>query len=382
MPEKILLDTNVLLNFHNKALTQYDKVYIPITVLEELDKLKMSDSDEKSFKARQAIRALEDADNIEYILDESLDMAKADNRILDTAKINGCRLITQDINMRVKAGALGLDVGKFESDIQEEYKGYKEVTLSEYELATFYECQVNKWSLLLNEYLIIKDEDGKTVDRLKWTTKGFQQLKMPNIKGFKPLNDLQYCAFDLMASEAPIKILLGRPGSGKTLINLKAGLNYLEKGKFERIIYVRNPVGKGQNIGYLPGSKEEKLDPFSQAITDNLENGEMQFRQLITTERLQFECPYFMKGASKENSWFLVDEAEDLDIDTLKLVGTRLATNSVICLSGDLHQTEKQYRHNNGLIAFIEKYKGNPLVGIVKLKEDVRSDVSRIFGDL
>lgn len=383
MPDKIMLDTNVLLNYHSKALEQYEKVYIPITVLEELDKLKMSDSDEKRFQARQAIRALECAENVEYVQDECLDMGKADNRILKIAKESGCKLVTQDINMRIKADALRLNVGKFEDEsICEEYKGYKEIRLSEYEQAVFYECQNNKWGLLLNEYLVIKDECGKTIDRLKWTSKGFQQLKMPNIKGFKPLNDLQYCAFDLMASDTPIKILLGKAGTGKTLINLRAGLNHLEKGKFERIVYVRNPIGKGKNVGYLPGSKEEKLEPFSQAITDNLENGEMQFKQLMNTERLQFECPYFMKGASKENSWFLVDEAEDLDVDTIKLIGTRLAANSVICFSGDLHQAEKEYRHNNGLVAFIEKYKGNPMVGIVKLKEDVRSDVSRLFGEL
>jgi PhoH-like ATPase len=89
-----------------------------------------------------------------------------------------------------------------------------------------------------------------------------------------------------------------------------------------------------------------------------------------------------MKGASKESSWFLVDEAEDLDIETLKLVGTRLAKNSVICFSADLHQTEKKYRNNNGLMEFINKFKGNPLIGVLKLQDDVRSDVSRIFNEL
>jgi PhoH-like ATPase len=78
----------------------------------------------------------------------------------------------------------------------------------------------------------------------------------------------------------------------------------------------------------------------------------------------------------------MIDEAEDLDIETLKLIGTRISKNSVICLSGDLMQTEKEYKNNNGLETFINKFKGNPLVGIIKLKDDCRSEVSKLFNEL
>ena len=391
---EVILDTNTLLN--NIDLSQFDKVFLPITVLEELDSIKHKSEGELNYKARKAIRQIEESDNIEYRLDYSyslpswLDKSVPDNRILGFAKdvttiYPGVVLISADLNVLTKARALGIPCEKFEdkSDFKGVYTGYKQVVLSDFEMASFYERKANKWELVENQYLIIKAEDGETKDIYKWTNKGFTELKIPTIKGIKAKNDLQQCAFDLMNStNVPIKILLGRPGSGKSYINLRSALNYLDKGKFQRIVYVRNPIGKGEQIGYLPGNKQDKLEPFAQAIIDNLEMGEMQFKQLISQERLQFESPYFMKGASKESSWFLVDEAEDLDVDTLKLVGTRLAKESVVCFSGDLYQTEKKYKHNNGLIHFIDKYKGHPLVGIIKLEDDVRSEVSKLFGDL
>lgn len=400
--QKVFCDTNVLLSYSKEIFEQYqnkESVIICSYVLGEIDRLKEFGTEEKKYQARRVSHDIENnEDKIHYEIREgsyslplSFDKNSPDNKIISVLmdlyiNDNEILALSNDLLFREKCKSLKLPCKKFgndNNDLKNIYKGYKCVALSEFELASFYECQANKWDLIENEYLIIQNQDKETVDIRKWTSAGFIELKTPNIKGVKPKNDLQLCAFDMMNSpNAKIRILLGRPGSGKTYINLKSALNFLDKGKFERIIYVRNPAGKGEKLGYLPGNKQEKLDPYSQGIIDNLDMGDMQFKQLIQQERLQCESPNFMKGASKESSWFLVDEAEDLDIETLKLIGTRPAKDSVICFSGDLYQAEKQYKYNNGLVEFINKYKGNPLVSILKLEEDVRSDVSKLFGDL
>jgi predicted ribonuclease YlaK len=388
------------MQYSKEIFDKFDVVYITGYVLRELEKHKQSNNEEKKYLSRRAVNDIEVNENkviyfvseCNYNLPSHLDKDIMDNRIISNFKEiydkdNSVIFLSNDILFKHNCNSLGVPCqkfgGQYDNDLKNIYKGYRKIVLSDVELASFYERQENIWNILENEYLIIQDENNKTIDIRKWTNNKFVELKTPNIKGIKPKNDLQLCSFDLMNSNnVPIRILLGRPGSGKTYVNLKSALNFLEKGKFARIIYVRNPVGKGEKIGYLPGSKQEKLDPYSQGIIDNLDMGEIQFKQLISQERLQCESPNFMKGASKESSWFLVDEAEDLDIDTLKLIGTRVAKDSNICFSGDLYQTEKQYKYNNGLIEFINKYKGHPLVGIIKLEEDVRSEVSKLFGDL
>lgn len=387
--QKVFCDTNVLLS-DKFDLQNYQKVYISIVSIEEIDGLKHDNI--IGYQARRITNKLKNAKNVEYVLYKQGDLInfeehKNDNKILqmvyDTWQNDTEVLfLTDDFNLKIKADAIKLPCELFEFKSDEIYTGYKIVDLTENELANWYEQEVksNLWDLELNEYIMFRVNDI-IVDKYRWTKDGFVKLKIPNIKGIKPLNDLQQCAFDLMNSEVPIKILLGKAGSGKTLINIRSAINALDRGKFQRIMYLRNPVGKGKNIGFLPGNKLEKLEPFCSSIIDNLEGGELQFQQMINQDRLLVECSYFIKGASKENTWFCVDEGEDLDVETLKLIGTRLAKNSVLCISADLDQTEKEYKNNNGLCEFIKKFKGNPLVGIVVLQDDVRSEVSKLFGE-
>lgn len=386
---KVFCDTNVLLS-DNFNLNDYKKVYISIVSIEEIDGLKHDNT--IGYQARRITNRLKSAKNVEYVLYKQGDLInleehKNDNKILQMAydtwqNDTEVLFLTDDFNLKIKADAIKLPCELFEFKSDDIYTGYKIVDLTENELANWYEQEVksNLWDLELNEYIMFRVNDI-IVDKYRWTKDGFVKLKIPNIKGIKPLNDLQQCAFDLMNSEVPIKILLGKAGSGKTLINIRSAINALDRGKFQRIMYLRNPVGKGKNIGFLPGNKLEKLEPFCSSIIDNLEGGELQFQQMINQDRLLVECSYFIKGASKENTWFCVDEGEDLDVETLKLIGTRLAKNSVLCISADLDQTEKEYKNNNGLCEFIKKFKGNPLVGIVVLQDDVRSEVSKLFGE-
>lgn len=400
--EKIkIIDTNILLQFSTIILT--NKCIIPSVVLSEIESIKTNlyKSDEVKFQARQASRFLdENSDKYDvFIVDNEIyDIVSKfklpisnDNLIIACAyklKINkygdNIVFVSNDRCARLVAKNYFLLQAENYINLNDvEYKGYKEVCVSDEDLAAIYQNpNVNIHNCLINQYLIIKNKLGSVVEKLKWDGENYVSLKLNKFKDIKPQNIQQELAFDLMLSDTPIKILVGTAGSGKSLINVKFALNAIQKGKVSRILYLRDACGKGTGIGFLPGTKDEKLRSFTQSLTDNLDRGEYELEELIQRGIINIESPFFIKGASKENTWFLVDEAEDLDIEMIKLIGTRVSKGSYICFSGDLRQTEKKYKCNNGLEAFIHKFKGSSLVGIVKLQDDFRSETSKLFNSL
>lgn len=396
---KAFFDTSALLACAD-CLDEFRDFYISSTTLKELENIKKSShkDDVIKYKARCVIRYLNDnpdrylvvlTDNKSYeLLGQKNLEVNHDNLIIADAysisKLNDIVFVTDDLACKIIASKMfGLNVKSAdEYETSGLYLGWREVVLDDYELAVFYENKENMWNLKYNEYLIIKDSTDKVIDLWRFTQDGFVAVQPLKIKDFRPLNYLQYCALDLMGNEVPIKILLGRAGTGKTIIAVNAGLHLIDKGKFERIVLIRNPVGKGEKIGYLPGSKLEKMSVFMKGLLDNLDGGEQQYESLLNQDKLRIECPYYLKGASIQSSWIIVDEAEDMDVDIIKLVGSRVGKESMICFTGDLTQTERQYKNNNGIMYFINKYAGHPLVGMVVLQDDVRSEVSSLFADL
>ncbi|WP_036653823.1 PhoH family protein, partial [Paenibacillus pini] len=197
-------------------------------------------------------------------------------------------------------------------------------------------------------------------------------------------NPLQECAIDLlMDTSIPIKIIAGTYGSGKTILSVKTAIhNVLSKGNYSKIMMVRNPIGSGKEIGFLKGTKDEKTECFFKPFIQHLDGGEQEAWALEQRGVLLREIPYFMKGLSIDETLVLCDEAEDLDAKLIKLIGTRLGDDSAVVFSGDYNQAENEYLNNNGLLLAIEKLKGNPLVGVVILDEDVRSAASKVFAEL
>lgn len=393
----VFFDTSALLEYADR-LEDFDNFYVSTVSLKELDSIKYSASKDElvKYKARCVVRFLNQYPQrwqacevnsvvIEALQSKNLELTN-DNLIVATAYLISLKcdlvFITNDISSKLIAEKyFGLKVQCCDDDFGL-FSGWREVVLDDYELAAFYESKENVWGLRFNEYLIIKDGLGNVVDMWRFIPAGFVSVQPLKIKDFRPLNHLQYCALDLLGNEVPIKILLGKAGTGKTILAVNAGLHLIDKGKFERIVFVRNPVGKGEKIGYLPGNKLEKLEAFIRGLLDNLDGGEQQYESLINQDKLRIECPYYLKGASIQSSWIIVDEAEDMDVAIVKLIGSRVGKDSVICFVGDLTQAEKQYKNKNGIMQFINKYAGHPLVGVVVLQEDVRSEVSALFAEL
>ena len=293
--------------------------------------------------------------------------------------------MTNDLTLKHKAKLYGIKV----IDVQQEenetnYKGYKFVELTNEQLAYFYQnMDKNLYDLCVNQYLIIRDENKNTIDKYRWDGTKHVGLISPPKRYIKPKNDLQECALDLlMSKDIPIKFIAGAAGSGKTYLATRMALYHVkEKGSYAKIMIVRNPLGSGEEIGYLKGDKHDKTEGFFNSIIQHLDQGEIEAQAMEQRGELVREIPFYMKGLSIADTFILVDEAEDMSPKLIKMLGVRPSENSSIVFAGDWNQAEDKYAHNNGLKMAINYFKNHPLAGTVVMDLDVRSDVSKAFAE-
>ncbi len=395
--KKIIVDTNVLMQDIN--LSNYEKVIIPVVVLEELDKHKHSDNSEKSYKARRAVHKIKNANNIEFKVNCSyslpiwLDLKSPDNRILGFAKETVSTdkdvvLLTMDLNMIEKAKALEIPVEEWvgNSDFDDSYKGFKEVILDEYEMATFYECMINKWDLFENEYLVIKDGNGDVCDKLKWTNKGFKQISYKTVDSryvgkVKPRNLQQELYMDLLQDkDTKVKVVQGGYGTGKDYLALANFIQMVEKGNYQKIVWIRNNIEADgtKPIGYLPGSLTEKLSVFADIVGDFV-GDKVGFEMLLNSGKLELVHTGFLRGRDLRNSIIYCTEAQNMSDALVKLILSRISEGSIAFFNGDVKQIDdKNFKKNNGLDLMINKLKGKSLFGYVYLDKCERSEVAQL----
>ena len=400
MGKKIFLDTNILLDKGNN-IEELGYFYVSSVTLRELEHIKTSRNkdDEVKAKARQVTRWLADnkdkydcivvtQEHYNYLNCLGLDLGN-DNLIMACARLlDNVVFHTNDICcLNVARKIFGLETVSNRDNKDVEYKGYCEIdgdTDSINSLFEQYGNGDNPLDLCENQYLIIHNKDLNNTHEYRYCNKELKNIKLPSSKVIKALNEKQRCALDLLLDKSiPIKFICGNYGSGKTLLSVKMALYHvLEKGNFSKMTFFRNPVGAGESVGYLKGTKEDKLEGFFKPIVQHLDGGEFQLQNLVQRGQIEMEIPFYAKGLSIGDSFIVVDECEDLDIKTIKLLGTRVEGESNIVFCGDWKQAENKYIHNNGLIHCVDKLKGNPLVGIVVLDEDVRSNASKVFAML
>lgn len=403
--KKVLVDTNCIID-QPEILTKYNCVLLSY-VLKEIDKHKMSHNSELAYKARKATRFIEQ--NVDKVTFDfkvykcehpDLDDSYVDDRIITACVQNGYKLATRDLLLKFKSIGFGIDiidVATISSHNDSIYTGYKIVYMTKEKFNSVYEnLDDNKWSLIHNQYLIVYNPYVEGIEEkelgyeghlgtLKWDGSSLIDIKLPSKQKVKAKNPVQECAIDLLWNKkVPIRIVAGTFGSGKTYLSVKAGIDFIKNRSdgHSKLMVVRNPIGTGEEIGFLKGTKEDKTSDFFKPIIQHLEGGEFEASLLEQNGQLVKEIPYYMKGLSIDETFILVDEAEDMNKKIIKLLGTRLGTNSSITFSGDIEQAEDKYVGNNGLTIAIDKLKGHPLVGIVVMKDDVRSEASKVFADL
>jgi PhoH-like ATPase len=425
-----VIDTSVLLYDKNCIEKLHgNDIVIPLIVLEEIDKFKSREGI-LGENARYINRFLDDVrseNNLHdgvYLEDlsmtikvetkirwdglENLDKSCNDNVIIASCNLVNTDnlnrkviLITKDINLRVKCDAVNLKANDYYADyefIQTDnlYSGCIEISVDSNLIDSVYSnnfITLNKLdssiSLNENQCVILKSltEDSKSALCIK----KFNSLNLVKSKGeiqnslgIEAKNKEQIFALNLLMDEnISLTTLTGIPGSGKTYLTLMTALKYIEKEKVKRIIFTRPIQTVGKDIGYLPGSLNEKMAPWLAPIVDNFRNqfGDLTYFDMMMEKGMIDIAPLsYIRGRSFNDAIIIVDEAQNATVHELKTVITRTGKNSKIILLGDIEQVDLAYvnKYSNGLTIVIEKLKEESLTGHVSFTKGYRSELANI----
>ena len=433
-----VLDTSVILHDHDsiKSFEEHD-VAIPITVLEELDNFKKG-NDIKNFSARSFIRILDKLSK-EHMLQDWIPLNGPDkgkfkivmvneNKYQDATKIFADRkndhqilnaaltlaeqekdkkviLVSKDINLRLKAKALNLAAEDFETGKVEnssvifsgkfEVKDVNSDIIQElYKKTASDNVEFLGENLFNNGFYVLKNGKSSILGYYNANKKQLERVEKSYHYGIKPRNAEQTFAFHaLMNPEVKLVTLQGVAGTGKTLLALASALEH--KNMFHQIILARPIVPlSNKDIGYLPGSAEDKISPYMQPLFDNLKFIKSQFKEnekklkaiveMEEDEKLKITPLAFIRGRSLSNIIFIVDEAQNLTPHEVKTIITRAGENTKIIFTGDVHQIDTPYldEQSNGLSYLIDKLKGNELYAHITLEKGERSELANLANDL
>lgn len=374
-------DTNALLYLQDEA---FKKNFIISDVsLIEIENIKRSDDSDLKHKVKKLSRLLEKhCDKYDIIDSEESD--NLDMRIVDCIIGSGADVVfvTENLYRKHLAKKRGVKVESALKDVRI-YKGYKEFTGTSSEINEYMDnIDYPTWNV--NEYLIVENIETGTGFEMRYDGKSFVPLRLPPSKYIKGKNALQRCALDLLNNPKITTVaILGGHGSGKTYLSMQMGLYSIrEKGWQSKMLGVREVLGEGESIGYLPGEKDDKLSNFFLPLSQQLSGGEFELESLKQQGQIEVNSPFFLKGTTYNNTVILVDEAEDLKNKQIKLVGTRVGENGRIIFAGDYKQSVIDTSENNGLVRMCNEFRGNEKFGCIYLGEDVRSSTSKMFAEL
>ena len=432
-----ILDTNVLLHDPNTLLSfEENNVLIPIEVIEEIDRFKR-ESTELGQNARAVSRML-DGYRSEGSLSEGVklptggklkiafhkrDLAKnghsvftdntVDNRILSLAQAiqkaqpkNRTILVTKDINLRVKADALGLEAEDYETDrvfIKDLYTGMIELSVSPEQMANFRangELELNGGKQYFpNEYCTLTDETNpKRTALTKVDLTGTKLMPIIDCRegvwGIKPRNREQHFAFDaLLDDRVKLVTLMGKAGTGKTLMAMAAGLKrtVLDR-EFRRLVVARPTISMGKELGFLPGSLEEKLAPWMQPIHDALEmlsdlnmgHDHRRSTDLMRSGSIVVEALSYIRGRSIANQFMIIDEAQNLTPLETKTIITRVGHSTKIVFTGDPYQIDNPYvdSSSNGFNYVVSRFRDQAVAAHIELQKGERSELAELAANI
>ncbi len=443
--KRYILDTNIILDDANIINSFSDAiVIIPIAVIEELDKFKRN-MDNLGRNARHFAKLVDDfrdnkgtisRDGVKVSNDVilkievndrplpelkhdfiSLEWSKEDNRILTVALNEKYKhpddkviFLSKDTNLRIKADALGIISENYNEQgnlkIDEVYNGYRTVLVEPKILEQLYDDREIDFEFEepanANEYIIFADKDD---ENLFYLTRYDIDLKVcllidysttQDVFGISPRNIEQRIALDLLMNDN-IKLvsLIGKAGTGKTLLAIAAGLAKTTQNGFEKMLVSRPVFPMGRDIGYLPGDVDEKLRPWMQPIYDNLElilslgdsskakNYKKRMDDLFNLGVIEVEPLTYIRGRSIPKQYLIVDEAQNLTRLEIKTIVSRAGEGTKIILTGDPYQIDQPYLDatNNGLVYVVEKLKDEGLTGSVTLRKGERSGLAQVAAD-
>ncbi len=433
-----VLDTNVYLTDAN-SLESFGEsdIVIPLKVLDEVDKHKKR-QDPVGAHARKTIRKLDklrEHGNLHqgvslgesmgkvfaktydpFVLPDDLDLENADNQIIATAlteKNNNPKknviVVSRDINMRVKCDSLGLDCQDYSleravEDVSGLYTGYMthlvddQIIDNVYNDSPYYiddeEIKVNP-----NQFvMLVSNANEKKTALVRFLSYNQPVKKVGTFKrgvwDLKPRNKEQSFALDLLLDpNIPVVSLIGKAGSGKTLLALASALHQTfgevaNDRVYSRIVVTKPVEPVGKDIGFLPGTMEEKMLPWLAPIQDNLQflfgNDKMTLEMHMDEGRIEVEAMTYIRGRSISNAFIIIDEAQNMNRHEIKTVLTRVGEGTKIVLTGDIEQIDNVYIDgtNNGLSYVVEKFKDQEIAGHITLLKGERSKVASVAAKL
>lgn len=435
MKKTFVLDTNVLLHDASSIEAFADNtVILPMAVIEELDQFKRA-TNELGRNARGVIRRLDilrargklgdgvpmnNGGMLKIVIgalierDAVLDTAIADNRIIRVAQVlhsQGERVIfvTKDINARIKADALGIEVMDFENkkvNFDELFTGHRELRVNPKQIDEFYannSLQFPDAGLMPNEFVTLM-ADGDEHHSALARSSGNGLLVPLNPKydtawHVKSRSREQRMALELLMDDSvQLVTLMGPAGTGKTLLALAVGLEkVVDQKRYDRMLVSRPIMPFGKDIGYLPGAKEEKLANWMLPIFDNLTYLLMKtssaehkhtvrdrIEKLQRDEVLELEALTYIRGRSIPRQYVIVDEAQNLTPHEVKTIISRAGEGTKMVLTGDPYQIDNPYldSSSNGLAYAVEHMKTQALHGHVTLSKSERSALAAIAAKL
>ena len=443
MRKTFILDTSVLL-YDSTAIHSFpgNDIVLPLVVLEELDKFKDRDGlvgqnaryvnrfldemravpiDDEGWRVKEQYDMryrFELSVEIHECVPEGFDIGYNDNIIIGCAlhlasTMENVYIITKDINLRVKCDAVGVGVEDYLKDRVEEdvdtLCGWKQLNLEPEHFAEFYETKrlMIDADLKPNQFVIGKSDSNQSM--LGIYKKGMIRSlvhKMDGLISVEPRNAEQSFAIEaLLDPSIPLVCLTGLAGSGKTFLALMAGLSRMSSGTtpkgrtlgadfppemrigYDRLVISRTLQPVGRDLGYLPGSMEEKMQPWLMPILDNVRHAfkdTSYFQMMIDKGDIEIAPIPYIRGRTFANSILIVDEAQNATIHELKTIITRMGTNSKIVLLGDIDQIDTPYidRQSSGLSIVIDKFKNSPLCAHVNLSKGQRSDLASVASNI
>ncbi len=426
-----VIDTCVLLADPH-ALLRFDEhpVVLPLVVIEELDR-KKTRFDDVGANARSALRLLEElgasrsgglrepaplpgGGNLRIELNRInsprmpavLDPATSDHRILASC-LNlydeGAPpvLVTKDTALRIKGAQLGLEVEDYRGDtvqVDQRHAGVIEVTVDSEVIDRLFEAgkaTLPGVSALVNEFLVLRSGTSQSgLGRVIESEPDCVIARVPGTRhafGMEAKNIRQAFALELLLDpDVPAVSLMGMAGAGKTFLALAAGLEQVvEQRRYRKVAVYRPLVAVGrQEVGYLPGDLEEKLEPWMAAVYDNLhalfsdsepDSARDAIDELTSRGELEMAAITYLRGRSITGELVIIDEAQNLELPTLKTILTRISQGAKVVFCGDLSQVDNPYiSPYGGMAALIEKFKGSPLFGHVTLERSMRSPLAEM----
>ncbi len=421
--KNLVLDTSVLL-YDKESIHSFpgNNVIIPITVLDELDRFKdrsgiLGESARYVNRFLDFLRQKGRLDKGVLIEEENqiikvtthdpdskiLDASKGDNKIIEAAlEIKNCsdeivKVITKDINMRVKCDALGLEAEDYYKDhVDDSALDFQEkepniIAKNEVidELYNEGNIEIEKvdqqFALDENSYHVIKNAEGKKSALCIYKNQKLfllNEFKRNSTTDVTPRNKEQRFALHALSEESvPLVCLTGLAGSGKTFIALMSGLDEMMSGKYERIVVTRNIEPVGRDIGFLPGDVNEKMSPWISPLMDNFRHhfkDRTYFEALMDKGQIEIAPLSYIRGRTFSNAYIIVDEAQNATIHELKTIITRIGEGSKIVLMGDTDQIDTPYidKRSNGLSLVIDRTRGSKLSTHVHLSRGERSELA------